>query len=185
MDAKHLLFFIFAAVAVGCSPNSGPSDATESSSSQNRAPSTPGESVMYKLPGDTDLEVLQEGKINEKNDSYILVIGNPENSERLAITVLPAVDTSLTWPEQAQEWEAGFLKNMSRKLLSEPADFHGREAHHIVAEAGAGDDSVKIDAYFFSAGPWNYTIAVTGPSSIKQANEELVSVRDSIQVRSE
>lgn len=144
---------------------------------------SPKEGVSYELPSGTDLSVLQEGEINGVTDSYLVVIGSPDKPERLALTALPAVGSNAPWSRQTAEWEEGFLLKMSRKLLSEPSIFDERQAHHIVAEAGEEDAAVKIDAYFFNAGKWNYTIALTAPSSAKDDNKDLEAVRDSIHVR--
>jgi len=164
----------------GCSP-SVESDASGISS--DASPLLPMDSVAYELPSGTAFSVLQEGKINGAPNSYLLVIGSPDKPERLVVTALPAVESNATWPEQAAEWEEGFLKKMRRKLLSGPAELDSRQTHHIVAEAGDGDDSVKIDAYFFTVGKWNYTIALTAPSSANNDNGTLEAVRDSIHVR--
>ncbi len=150
---------------------------------QSAPPSSPSESVAYELPNGTDLSVLQEGEINGVADSYLLVIGSQDKLERLALTALPAVESSATWPEQAAEWEEGFLQKMTRKILSEPAEFDSRQSLHIIAEAGDGDNSVRIDAYFFNVGKWNYTVALTAPSSTDNDNGNLEAVRDSIHVR--
>jgi hypothetical protein len=69
---------------------------------------------------------------------------------------------------------------MTRKLLSEPAEINGRKAHHVVAEIG---DSGKIDAYFFNAGQWSYTIGLISPSSGNNDIRDLEAVRNSIYVR--
>jgi hypothetical protein len=111
------------------------------------------------------------------------MIGSPDKPERLVVTALPAVESDDPWPKQAAEWEEGFLQKMRRKLLSESASIDGRQALHTVAEAGEGDDSGKIDAYFFNAGKWSYTILLITPSSGNNDIGDLEAVRDSIQVR--
>ena len=180
MQSKHLVSIVLTITMAGCSPSV---ESGSSGISSDASPLLPMEWVAYELPSGTDVSVLQEGKINGAPNSYLLVIGSPDKPERLAVTALPAVESNATWPEQASAWEKGFLEKMRRKLLSGPAEFDSRQAHHIVAEAGEGDDSVKIDAYFFTAGKWNYTIALTAPSSANNDNGTLKAVRDSIHIR--
>ena len=180
MQFTYLIAIVLALTVAGCSA-SVESDAPVLSLDTSAL--LPGDSVSYELPWDTEFSVLQESKINGVPDSYLLVIGSPEKTERLVLTALPAVELNATWPERAAEWEKGFLEQMSRKLVSEPAEFDSRQTHHVVAEAGEGDDSVKIDAYFFTAGKWNYTIALTAPLSANNQNGTLEAVRKSIHVR--
>ena len=187
MHFKPLLAIILSVTVVGCS-SSVQSDAPKvsqdaSSHVQSNLSLAPIDSVTYELPGNSRISVLQEGEIDGVAGSYLLVIGDPDEPERFAMTALPAVESDSIWSEQAAEWEDGFLQKMTRKLLSEQVEFDGRQARHVVAEAGNGDDSVKIDVYYFNAGKWNYSVALTAPASSNPENGDLAAVRDSIHVR--
>lgn len=92
MLSKSLLAIILTVTLAGCSP-SVESNTPEVSSDASQL--SPFDSLVYALPEDTDLTVLQKGEIDGAPNSYLLLIGSPNKIERLVLIAFPAVESNL------------------------------------------------------------------------------------------
>ncbi|MGB0596538.1 MAG: hypothetical protein ACPGLY_07615 [Rubripirellula sp.] len=138
--------------------------------------------VSIELPESTPLEVLQKGAIERQADSYLLVIGDPEKVERLAITVLPRVQTQLDWESAADEWQSGLSTKMSRMIRSETATLNGMRARHLVAEVDTGENTLRLEIDYMMTAKRSYTVSLSGPSSNAISDVALIEARESFKI---